>query len=91
MAEAARAGGVHVEINTAGLIKGFNDFYPCKALLSEFFTAGVPLTVGSDAHLHTRIGANIEEAYRYARSVGYTSIDAPTQYGAWRSISIESL
>lgn len=91
MAEAARAGGVHVEINTAGLIKGFNDFYPRKALLSEFFAAGVPLTVGSDAHLHTRIGANIEDAYRYARSVGYTNIDAPTQYGTWRSISIESL
>ena len=91
MAEAAHAGGVRIEINTAGLIKGFKDFYPCKQLLEEFCAAGVPVTVGTDAHHCSRIDADIKAAYHFARSVGYTSIDVPTQYGGWRSISLENL
>lgn len=91
MAEAAHTGGVHIEINTAGLIKGFKDFYPCKQLLEEFYAAEVPVTVGTDAHHHSRINADIEAAYRFARSIGYTSIDVPTQFGGWRSISLENL
>lgn len=89
MAEAARAGNIHVEINTAGLTKDFADFYPQEPLLKRFFAAGVPLTVGSDAHHESRVGENIMAAYRYARRIGYTSIDAPTAEGSWRSISIE--
>ena len=91
MAEAAHAGSVHVEINTAGLTKDFADFYPQEPLLKRFFAAGVPLTVGSDAHHASRIGENIEAAYRYARRIGYTSIDTPTADGDWRSVSIEEL
>lgn len=90
MAEAAREGNVHVEINTAGLTKDFADFYPQKPLLSRFFAAGVPLTVGSDAHHASRIGESIAEAYRYAHRIGYTSIDAPTAAGGWRSIDISN-
>lgn len=89
MAEAAREGNVHIEINTAGLTKDFADFYPQEPLLKRFFTAEVPLTIGSDAHHKSRIGENILQAYRYARRIGYTSIDAPTANGGWRSISIE--
>lgn len=91
MAQAAREGKVHVEINTAGLTKDFADFYPQEPLLKRFFQAGVPLTVGSDAHHANRIGDNVYKAYRYARRIGYTSIDAPTAQGDWRSISIESV
>ena len=91
MAEAAREGGVHVEINTAGLTKDFADFYPQEPLLKRFFATGVPLTVGSDAHHESRIGENILKAYRYARRIGYTSIDAPTADGGWRSVSLEGL
>lgn len=90
MADAAHEGSVHVEINTAGLIKGFADFYPQKELLTSFFKANVPLTVGSDAHSYKRIGDHIEQAYHYARSVGYTSIDAPAPDGDWRTISLEN-
>lgn len=89
MAEAAHEGKVHVEINTAGLTKDFADFYPQELLLTRFFAADVPLTVGSDAHHASRIGENIREAYRYARRIGYHSIDAPTAEGGWRRINIE--
>lgn len=91
MAEAAHAGRVHVEINTAGLIKSFKDFYPNETLLTEFFKAGVPLTIGSDAHHASRMGDHILEAYRYARSIGYTQIDVPTTTGNWHQISLENL
>lgn len=88
MAQAAKEGGIHVEINTAGPTKQYTDFYPERPLLEEFFAVGVPLTVGSDSHTKERIGENIIGAYDYARSVGYTSIDAPTQKG-WRTIALE--
>lgn len=89
MAEAAAAGNVHVEVNTAGLTKDFADFYPQGTLLAKFHAAGVPLTVGSDAHHCSRIGENIREAYRYALRLGYTAIDVPTAEGSWRTIGIE--
>ena len=88
MAEAAHEGSVHVEINTAGLTKDFADFYPKEALLSRFYAAGVPLTVGSDAHHCSRIGENILSAYRYALRIGYAAIDCPTAEGGWRTIDI---
>ncbi len=91
MAEAAYEGGVHIEINTAGLLKGFNDYYPNKDLLCEFQKAGIPITVGSDAHTSQRIGDHILEAYLYAQSCGYTSCDVPCGNRAWRSISFEML
>lgn len=91
MAEAAREGNVHVEINTAGLIKPFKDFYPCTDLLQRFAHAEVPLTVGSDAHSASRIGSNILDAYCYAYQMGYRSIDVPTKDGSWRSIRLENL
>lgn len=88
MAEAAHYGHVRVEINTAGLDKSFHDFYPAEGLLRRFCAAQVPLTVGSDAHHASRIGAGIIDAYRYAWHVGYTCIDVPTAKGDWRSLAL---
>lgn len=87
MAEAAHEGHVHVEINTAGLMKSFRDFYPTEGLLKRFCAAGIPLTVGSDAHSAVRIGADIVAAYQYAYQVGYRSIDVPTATGDWRAVT----
>lgn len=84
----ARQAGVHVEINTAGSIKPVGRFYPHPSLLSHFFREGVPLTVGSDAHVVGRVGEGIREAYALAASCGYGSVDAPTVVGGWRSVSI---
>lgn len=89
MAAAAREGGVRVEINTAAAFKGVGDFYPEQGLLQQFCAAGVPITVGSDAHSESRIGANIEDAYRFAARVGYTQVEVPTASGDWRSISLQ--
>ncbi len=85
--DAARA-GVHVEVNTAGSIKPVGRFYPHPELLGLFHEAGVPLTVGSDAHAASRICENIPSAYALAASAGYRSVDVPTSDGGWRRISI---
>lgn len=86
MAEAAHEGQVRVEINTAGLMKSFGDFYPAKDLLKRFYAAGIPITVGSDAHSSQRIGTDMIAAYRYAYQIGYRRIDVPTVTGDWRTI-----
>lgn len=88
MAQAAQEGNIRVEINTAGLTKSFNDFYPCESLLRYFAKAHVGITVGSDAHSADRIGNRIIDAYRYAVKAGFSSIDVPTPQGTWRTISL---
>ena len=82
------SGVADVEINTAGSIKPVGRFYPHPELLSLFHEAGVPITVGSDAHVVTRVGENIDQAYALAAAAGYRSIDVPTAAGGWRSVSI---
>lgn len=88
MAQAARDAGVRVEVSTAGLRKPLRDFYPALGLLERFCAAGVAITVGSDAHEASSVGAGIESAYAYARRAGYRSIDVPLPEGGWRSIPI---
>ncbi len=87
-AEAAREAGVRVEVNTAGLVKPVGAMYPDPELLALFSRAGVPLTVGSDAHALSRVGANIPEAYALAYRAGYRHIDVPTSAGGWRYIEL---
>ena len=87
-AEAARESDVRVEVNTAGLIKPVGAMYPDPELLALFSRAGVPLTVGSDAHVVTRVGANIPEAYALAHDAGYRGIDVPTSDGGWGRVEL---
>lgn len=88
MAQAARKAGVHVEVSTAALRKNLGDCYPEEGLLRRFCEAGVPITVGSDAHKAAHVGHAIAEACAYAARVGYASIDVPTVQGGWRSVPI---
>jgi histidinol-phosphatase (PHP family) len=70
--EAARRGGVAIELNTAGLRKECREIYPNRALLQLAAEAGVPITFGSDAHAPGEVGLNFAEAIALARSVGYS-------------------
>jgi histidinol-phosphatase (PHP family) len=69
---AARASGVAIELNTAGLRKDCREIYPARALLAAARANGVPITFGSDAHAPGEVGADFEQAVALARSVGYT-------------------
>lgn len=88
MAECARSTGRHVEVSTAGLRRSCETFYPSAGLLRRFARAGVPITVGSDAHRTADVAHAIRDAYRYAAAAGYASVDAPTPDGDWQTFSL---
>ena len=49
-AEACAAAGRMVEVNTSGSYYACKEMFPAPALLAAFCRAGVPCTVGTDAH-----------------------------------------
>ena len=50
-ADAIAAAGIAVEISTAGLRKAAGELYPAQDLLRALHRRGVPITLGSDAHV----------------------------------------
>jgi histidinol-phosphatase (PHP family) len=63
--------GVCVEVNTAGLRKPVAEMYPHRDLLQACHQAGVPTTLGSDAHAPSEVAADFASATDLMRSVGY--------------------
>lgn len=75
--EAARAiaeAGCAVEVNTAGLRKPCKEIYPSLPFLSELRRAGVPVTVGSDAHRPAELAAGWGAALGILEAAGYDSV-----------------
>lgn len=70
--EAAKRGGVAIELNTAGLRKDCKEIYPSKKFLQLAADLGVSITFGSDAHAATEPGADFDRAVSLARECGYT-------------------
>lgn len=77
MAEAAHAGGRMVEVNTSGAYYACNEMFPAPKLLGKFKKAGVPCTVGTDAHIPRNIGRDIQKAYKLMYDVGYKEVTVP--------------
>ncbi|MCA1645066.1 MAG: histidinol-phosphatase HisJ family protein [Chloroflexi bacterium] len=63
--------GVAVELNTAGLRKPVGEMYPHPDLLRACGAAGVPTTLGSDAHAPDDVAADLASATALLRQVGY--------------------
>ncbi len=63
--------GVCVEVNTAGLRKPVGEIYPHPDLLRACRVAGVPTTLGSDAHAPNEVAADLVTATGLMRRVGY--------------------
>lgn len=89
MAEAARAGGRMVEVNTAGAVKRCAEMYPTLKLLSAFRRAGVPCTVGTDAHKPVDVAFGIREAYELMARAGYDCVTIPLAHGERRELPIQ--
>ncbi|MBF0490097.1 MAG: histidinol-phosphatase HisJ [Candidatus Omnitrophica bacterium] len=66
--------GVAIEINTAGLYKPIGEMYPAPNCLKIYQEAGVPLTLGSDAHSPNDVGRDFDKAIALAKSVGYSEV-----------------
>ena len=73
-ARSLASSGVAVEVNTAGLRKPCRELYPAQGFLNELFAAGVPVTVGSDAHRPEDVGAGWDEARTALLAAGYRSV-----------------
>jgi histidinol-phosphatase (PHP family) len=63
--------GVCVEVNTAGLRKPVGEIYPHPELLRAYHAAGVPVTLGSDAHAPGEVAADLDSARALLQGVGY--------------------
>jgi histidinol-phosphatase (PHP family) len=73
-ADAIAAAGVAVEISTAGLRKAACELYPAEGLLRALHRRGVPITLGSDAHVPGDLGRDYDQALSAAHDCGYRTV-----------------
>jgi histidinol-phosphatase (PHP family) len=66
--------GIAVEVNTAGLRKPVEEIYPGEEFLRLCRERGIPVTLGSDAHLPEEVGSDFEKALALLKRVGYEEI-----------------
>jgi histidinol-phosphatase (PHP family) len=74
--ESISAGGVAVEVSTAGLHKPVAELYPDPHLLKLCRARGVPATLASDAHEPALVGRDFGRALELLRAAGYETITA---------------
>ena len=89
MAEACASAGRMVEVNTSGATYACAEMFPAPALLRAFFRAGVPCTVGTDAHRPEDVARGIRDGYRLMHEAGYRTVTVPTKDGDRRQIPLE--
>jgi histidinol-phosphatase (PHP family) len=63
--------GVALEISTNGLYKPVGELYPDIGFLE---TAGLPITLASDAHVPQNVGRDLDRAVELARAAGYDTV-----------------
>lgn len=85
MAECARETGQRIEISSAALRKGLNDYYPATGLLERFCRANVAITFGSDAHQACDVCSGIAAAQKHAYDIGYRNFDVVRETGEWQT------
>jgi len=61
-----------LELNVAGYRKDVKEAYPSKALLTEAYKLGIPITFSSDAHKPAQVALFNTEIVQLAKEVGYT-------------------
>jgi len=72
--EVLKKSNVCVEINTRGLMTPCKEIYPSKTFLKTCFEAGIPITLGSDAHSPKEIGKELNQAVKLIKEIGYGKI-----------------
>lgn len=68
---AAVRNGLALEINSKGLRSAARELYPAPAMIAAARTAGVPITLASDAHIAEGLGQDFATAIDVARAAGY--------------------
>lgn len=89
MAEAAKAGDRMIELNTSGAYYACKEPFPAPGLLCAFARAGVPCTVGTDAHEPRNVARDITRGYQLMQEAGYNCVTVPVRGGGRRSIPLD--
>lgn len=66
--------GVAIEVSTGGLRKPVAELYPSAAFLAALGRAGVPATMGSDAHVPAEVGFGFDASRAALQAAGYRSV-----------------
>jgi len=70
LVEGARSTGMAIELNTNGL-RRCAEIFPALPMVERARTAGLPVTLASDAHTPEYVGHEFEQAIAWARLGGY--------------------
>lgn len=68
---AARDSDTCIEVNTSGLFKGVYELHPDPLILKWAHEMGVPLTIGSDAHVPERVGGAFDTVLPLLSQIGF--------------------
>jgi histidinol-phosphatase (PHP family) len=68
------ATGVAMELNTSGVQKALPEMNPSRAQLVLMRERGIPVVIGSDAHVPQRVGDGYPAALRLLRDAGYNEV-----------------
>ena len=74
IARLLRAKDMAIEVSTAGLRRGAGSIYPNEELLEVCLEAGVPVTLGSDAHSPEDVGKDYDTAFETLHRLGAREI-----------------
>jgi histidinol-phosphatase (PHP family) len=69
---AIKEANMALELNVAGYRKPIGEPYPSKALLTEAYRLGIPITFASDAHKPEQVALYDKEIITFAKEVGYS-------------------
>lgn len=70
--ELAGKKNMSIELNTSGLRKPVKEIYPSLDILKLAKARGLSITLGSDAHKPSEVGANFKEAVELAKAAGFS-------------------
>lgn len=77
-----------IEVNTSGSYYACKEIFPSLDLLRTFQRAGIPCTVGTDAHKPEHVTRDIERGYRHMIEAGYDEVTVPTLDRGRRTIPL---
>ena len=66
--------GVAMELNTSGLMKALPEMNPSPSQLRLMCERGIPVVIGADAHVPTRVGDGYATALRMLQAAGYSEV-----------------
>lgn len=64
-----------MELNTSGVLKRISEMNPFPEMLKEMCQRGIPVTLGADAHVPTRVADGYETAMRILQQAGYEHVN----------------